>query len=66
MRMIMLRCVATNAVGKPVLRVTRVTLNAGNLVGIVNGQLPRWIYRVATVKITSRGRLAGLVGFSSF
>jgi hypothetical protein len=56
-RMIMPRCVATNAVGKSVLKVIRVTLNAGNPVGTVNGRLPKWNYRVATVKITSRGKL---------
>lgn len=53
----MRRCVATNAVGKSARRVTRVTLNAGNPVGTANGRLPKWNYRVATVEITSRGRL---------
>ena len=52
----MLRCVATNAVGKSVHKVIRVTLNAGNPVGTANGRLPKWNYRVATVRITSRGR----------
>lgn len=57
MRMIMPRCAATNAVGKSVLKAIRVTLNVGNPVETVNGRLPKWNYRVATVKITSRGML---------
>lgn len=58
---IMLRCVATNAVGKSVHKDIPVTLNAGNPVGTANGRLPKWNYRVATGKITSLGKSGGLV-----
>ena len=62
--MITRRCAVTNVVGKAVFKVTLVTLNAGYLAETVNGQLPKWDYRVATSRIMCPGGLAGLVRFS--